>query len=103
MVRSVAQAAGFSDPVLLVQLEHIILSHHGSLEFGSPIPPKTREALLVNFLDDLDAKLKMMSQHLVGDTGEGDFTSYHRVLQRDLYKGGPPAAGNRDPDQEPEP
>jgi 3'-5' exoribonuclease len=102
MVRSEAQALDFSDPTLLVQLEHIILAHHGSMEFGSPILPKTREALLVNFLDDLDAKLKMMSQHLEGDTGEGDFTSYHRVLQRDLYKGGPPAAGNRDPDPEPE-
>ena len=102
MVRSEAQALGFSDPALLVQLEHIILSHHGTLEFGSPIPPKTREALLVNVLDDLDAKLKMMSQHLEGDTGEGDFTRYHRVLQRGLYKGGPPAANDREPDRETE-
>jgi 3'-5' exoribonuclease len=91
MVRTEAQTLEFPDPTLLVQLEHIILSHHGSLEFGSPIPPKTREALLVNFLDDLDAKLKMMSQHLESDTGEGDFTTYHRVLQRGLYKGGFPA------------
>jgi 3'-5' exoribonuclease len=102
MVRSEAQAVDFSDPILLVQLEHIILSHHGSMEFGSPILPKTREALLVNFLDDLDAKLKMMSQHLESDTGEGDFTSYNRALQRDLYKGGPAAAGDRDADREPE-
>jgi len=102
MVRSEAQAADFSDPVLLVQLEHIILSHHGSMEFGSPIVPKTREALLVNFLDDLDAKLKMMSQHLEGDTGEGDFTSYNRALQRDLYKGGPASAADPDSDREPE-
>jgi 3'-5' exoribonuclease len=103
MVRSEAQALNFSDPILLVQLEHIILSHHGSMEFGSPILPKTREALLVNFLDDLDAKLKMMSQHLESDGGEGDFTSYNRALQRDLYKGGPAAAGDRDADREPEP
>jgi 3'-5' exoribonuclease len=102
MVRSEAQAFNFSDPVLLVQLEHIILSHHGSMEFGSPILPKTREALLVNFLDDLDAKLKMMSQHLESDTGAGDFTSYNRALQRDLYKGGPAAAGDPDSDREPE-
>ena len=59
----------FPDPDLLIQLEHIILAHHGALEFGSPIVPKTREALLVNVLDDLDAKLKMMSQHLESDTG----------------------------------
>jgi 3'-5' exoribonuclease len=98
MVRSEAQALNFPDPVLLVQLEHIILSHHGSMEFGSPILPKTREALLVNFLDDLDAKLKMMSQHLESDTGAGDFTSYNRALQRDLYKGGLAAAADPDPE-----
>jgi 3'-5' exoribonuclease len=100
MVRSAAQTLEFPDPALLLQLEHIILSHHGSLEFGSPIPPKTREALLVNFLDDLDAKLKMMSQHLESDTGERDFTSYHRVLQRGLYKGSLAAGQNEKLDEE---
>jgi 3'-5' exoribonuclease len=88
MVREEARTLDFPDANLLVQLEHIILSHHGAVEFGSPVLPKTREALLVYFLDDLDAKLKMMEQHLEQDTGEGDFTSYHRVLQRGLYKGG---------------
>ena len=102
MVRAEAQGLEFSDPTLLIQLEHIILSHHGSMEFGSPILPKTREALLVNFLDDLDAKLKMISQHLESDTGEGDFTSYNRALQRDLYKGGPAAAADPEPDREPD-
>jgi 3'-5' exoribonuclease len=87
MVREEARTLEFPDPNLLVQLEHIILSHHGAVEFGSPIPPKTREALLVYYLDDLDAKLKMMETHLRGDTGSGAFTSYHRVLQRGLYKG----------------
>jgi 3'-5' exoribonuclease len=99
MVRTEAQGLEFSDPTLLMQLEHIILSHHGAVEFGSPILPKTREALLVYFLDDLDAKLKMMSQHLDSDAGEGDFTSFHRVLRRDLYKGGPTTAADREPDR----
>ncbi len=88
MVREEARAMDFPDANLLIQLEHIILAHHGAVEFGSPVPPKTREALLVYVLDDLDAKLKMMSTHLQSDAGEGDFTSYHRVLQRGLYKGG---------------
>jgi 3'-5' exoribonuclease len=92
MVREEARAMDFPDANLLIQLEHIILAHHGAVEFGSPILPKTREALLVYFLDDLDAKLKMMSSHLESDSGDGDFTSYHRVLGRGLYKGG----GNRD-------
>ena len=102
MVRAAAQGLDFPDPTLLVQLEHIILSHHGTLEFGSPIVPKTREALLVNFLDDLDAKLKMMSQHLESDAGEGDFTSYNRALQRDLYKGGIASAAGPEADREPD-
>ena len=88
MVREEARALDFPDPGLLLELEHIILSHHGSQEFGSPIPPKTREAMLVYYLDDLDAKLKMMDMHLESDSTAGDFTSYHRVLQRGLYKGG---------------
>ncbi|MHB8067231.1 MAG: 3'-5' exoribonuclease YhaM family protein [Desulfobaccales bacterium] len=88
MVREEARAQDFPDPGLLLELEHIILSHHGSQEFGSPIPPKTREAMLVYYLDDLDAKLKMMDMHLESDNTAGDFTSYHRVLQRGLYKGG---------------
>ena len=92
MVREEARAMDFPDPNLLIQLEHIILAHHGALEFGSPMVPKTREALLVNVLDDLDAKLKMMSQHLESDASDNDFTSYHRVLQRGLYKGGKNAA-----------
>jgi 3'-5' exoribonuclease len=87
MVREEARAQNFPDAALLLELEHILLSHHGSLEFGSPVPPKTREAMLVYYLDDLDAKLKMMDMHLESDRAPGDFTSYHRVLQRRLYKG----------------
>jgi 3'-5' exoribonuclease len=102
MVRAEAQNQEFSDPTRLMQLEHIILSHHGAVEFGSPILPKTREALLVYFLDDLDAKLKMMSQHLDSDAGEGDFTSFHRVLRRDLYKGGPTGVNESEPNQDTE-
>jgi 3'-5' exoribonuclease len=97
MVREEARVLDFPDSDLLLQLEHIILSHHGSLEFGSPVPPKTREALLIYYLDDLDAKLKMMATHLESDTSEGNFTSYHKVLQRGLYR------GNRSADNDPEP
>jgi 3'-5' exoribonuclease len=96
MVREEARALDFPEPDLLIQLEHLILAHHGALEFGSPMVPKTREALLVNMLDDLDAKLKMMSQHLESDASDRDFTSYHRVLQRGLYKGGKKAAPEKD-------
>ena len=43
-----------------LHLLHLIASHHGSLEYGSPVPPKTPEAFALNHVDDLDAKLEMM-------------------------------------------
>jgi len=48
--------AGFPKP-LAVLVEHLILSHHGSLEFASPVVPQTREALALHFLDDIDSKM----------------------------------------------
>jgi len=86
MVRQEAEAMQFPDPHLLLQLEHIIISHHGYQEFGSPVLPKTREAMLVYYLDDLDAKMNMMTHHLAADGSERNFTGYHRLLQRELYK-----------------
>jgi len=95
MIRQEAANLSFPDQKLLLQLEHIVLTHHGQQEFGSPVLPKTREALLVYYADDLDAKLKIMEQHLQADTSEREFTPYHRLLQRELYKIGretePPA------------
>jgi len=99
MVREEARNQEFPHPDLLLQLEHIILSHHGALEFGSPVEPKTREAMLVYYLDEIDSKLKMMDQHLESAPPEGDFTGYHRVLKRVLYKGGerpPEESGGQD-------
>ena len=54
-------------------LEHMILSHHGKYEFGSPILPLTREALLLNMIDDMDAKMNILDKAL-GQIKEGEFT-----------------------------
>jgi 3'-5' exoribonuclease len=86
MVREEARAIEFPDDDLLRELEHIIISHHGSEEFGSPVLPKTPEAFLVYYLDEIDAKLHMAQRHLEIDTSEGDFTVKHYILQRRLYK-----------------
>jgi 3'-5' exoribonuclease len=87
MIRELARELKFPDEELLLQLEHLIIAHHGSEEFGSPVLPKTPEALLVYYLDELDAKLHMARSHLEADAGEGDFTSWHKTLARRLYKG----------------
>ncbi len=72
---------------LAVRLKHIILSHHGEYEFGSPKRPKTLEALLLHQLDDLDAK---MNGFLAWIEKEKDlpsrWTSYHKLFDRFIYK-----------------
>ncbi len=74
-------------PGLKDRLEHIILAHHGKLEFGSPKEPLFPEALVVHYLDDLDSKLaSMRAQYAADRDREGDFTSRNRALGRELLK-----------------
>lgn len=70
---------------LRMQLLHIVLSHHGKLEFGSPVLPKTPEALLVHYLDDLDGKLEAM-RRAIQEGGDGNWSPYSRSLERMIYK-----------------
>jgi len=74
-------------------LLHILLSHHGEYEFGSPRRPKTPEALLVASVDNLDAKLGGMLEAIAagGDSGEA-WTDYTRILDRPIYRRRPPGA-----------
>lgn len=74
-------------PELKDRLEHIILSHHGKLEFGSPKEPLFPEALVVHYLDDMDSKLaSMRAQYAADQDRPGDFTSRNRALGRELLK-----------------
>jgi len=72
---------------LALELRHIILSHHGEFEFGSPKRPKTLEALVVHYIDDLDAKFNAF-QTFMNDASDNDsgWTVYNRFLERFLYK-----------------
>ena len=71
-----------------MELKHMVLSHHGQFEYGSPRRPKTLEALVLYMLDDLDAKFDAFHKHLLNDTaGEEEWTSYHSLFDRYLYKG----------------
>jgi 3'-5' exoribonuclease len=82
MMREEARIIDFPDNHLLMELEHIIIAHHGSEEFGSPVLPKTPEAFLVYYLDEIDAKLHMAQRHLERDSSEGDFTIKHPNQRR---------------------
>uniref|UniRef100_A0A7C3Z8P2 HD domain-containing protein n=1 Tax=Desulfobacca acetoxidans TaxID=60893 RepID=A0A7C3Z8P2_9BACT len=86
MIREEARALSFPDEQLLISLEHIIIAHHGAQEFGSPVLPRTPEALLVYYLDEIDSKLHMVQRHLETDLSDGDFTSFLKVLGRSLYR-----------------
>jgi len=69
------------------QIEHIILSHHGVLEFGSPKEPMFPEALVVHYLDDMDSKLEAMRQQYATDKDRaGDWTGRNPALRRELLK-----------------
>jgi 3'-5' exoribonuclease len=84
--RKLAAMPDFPRP-LQVLLEHMIISHHGKYEFGSPKLPMFPEALLLHYLDDLDSKMHSMSGLLSHDsTVEGDWTSYSASLERPLLK-----------------
>ena len=74
-------------PHLLHLVEHMLLSHHGKLEFGSPKVPLFREALMLHYLDDLDSKMECMRHLLEHDRKvESDWTSYSASLERPVLK-----------------
>jgi 3'-5' exoribonuclease len=83
--QAVAQIPDFPEQLRLMIL-HIVLSHHGRLEYGSPVLPKTPEALLVHYLDDLDGKLEAMFRAIREDAGQGSWTPFSRTLERMFYK-----------------
>jgi 3'-5' exoribonuclease len=74
-------------PLVRSLVEHMILSHHGKLEFGSPKVPQFPEALLLHYLDDLDSKMEAMRAQIENDRQvEGCFTSYNPALDRAALK-----------------
>lgn len=68
-------------------LKHMIISHHGTREFGSPEPPKTIEAVLLNYIDEMDSKVSGIRDFMASADANETWTSYHRLLERHFYKG----------------
>ncbi|MEO6120351.1 MAG: OB-fold nucleic acid binding domain-containing protein [Terriglobales bacterium] len=70
---------------LKILLEHLIISHHGKYEFGSPKLPMFPEALMLHYLDDLDSKMEAMRAHFQRDESlESEWTAYNPSLGRPL-------------------
>src|SRR5689334_490492 len=80
----VAQVPGFP-PELKILLEHLIISHHGEYEFGSPKLPMFPEALMLHYLDDLDSKMESMRAHFEREAdNDNPWTTYNPSLGRPL-------------------
>ena len=73
---------------LLLRLKHMIISHHGTLEHGSPKVPMTPEAVALHQIDNLDTRLHICLREIKDDRGNTPWTPYNQALQRRLYKGG---------------
>jgi 3'-5' exoribonuclease len=70
----------------VLRLEHIIVSHHGELEHGSPKVPMTLEALAFQYLDELDAKINAARDLVQQDRTSDPWTAYNPTLGRKLFK-----------------
>lgn len=75
------------NPNILDALLHIIVSHHGQYDFGSPKLPCTPEAFMVTYIDNLDAKMNQTANLIETDQGDGgNWTSYQKSLETRLYR-----------------
>jgi 3'-5' exoribonuclease len=101
-VKRTADLTGEPFPAeLQLRLEHMIVSHHGSYEFGSPKLPMTPEAVALHYLDNLDAKIHTFTREIRDDPGrESNWTPFHQNLGRRLFKGGlnPGGTADEEPD-----
>lgn len=70
-----------------VLLKHLVISHHGAREFGSPELPKTIEAVLLNHIDEIDSKIKGIREFMASEDPNASWTSFHRLLDRHFYMG----------------
>ena len=73
------------EPGLILHFKHLILSHHGQYDYGSPKLPMTTEAMVLHMADNLDAKINTMTLAL-NDTEAEAWSGFQRSLQRDLFQ-----------------
>lgn len=81
----IAEMDGFPK-ALASQLEHMILAHHGELEYGSPKKPATLEAVALHYADDTDAKFQILSEVFDTSVGTGEWLGYNKILDSNVRK-----------------
>lgn len=72
---------------LRIKVLHLIISHHGEEQFGSPRKPMTAEAIALHHIDMIDSRMEMVRAAIAEDPSGGSFTSFNRALEVYIYKG----------------
>lgn len=88
MISAAIQTLPDFPPELTLRLRHMLLSHHGRYEWGSPRRPKTLEAIALHHLDNLSAQINRFQLLIDKRPPNEDWTTYDRLLRRQLYGGG---------------
>jgi 3'-5' exoribonuclease len=83
--RAIDAIPGFPAPLKTV-VQHLLITHHGEYEFGSPKLPMIREALVFHFIDNLDSKMAAIRSALAGGVGEDPWSAYSSALGRKFLK-----------------
>jgi len=73
-------------PNLKAVVQHLLISHHGQYEFGSPKLPMIREAMVFHYLDDMDSKMAAVRAALVTESGDDEWSAYSAALGRKFLK-----------------
>jgi 3'-5' exoribonuclease len=84
--KEIARIEGFPAELAML-MKHLLLSHHGQYEWGSPTRPMTLEAQILHHLDDLDAKVKGIQEFMQKAQEGATWTDYHRMFERFFYIG----------------
>ena len=86
MLEDMARAVEGFPGHLADALKHIILSHHGEAEWGSPKKPMCIEALVVHYIDNLDAKVMGVKEHMNSSMEDERWTQFHKLYESRFYK-----------------
>ena len=85
VTHAIESIQGFPDKLKTV-VQHILISHHGQYEFGSPKLPMIREALVFHYMDDMDSKMAAVRAAMAIESGEEDWSAYSGALGRKFLR-----------------
>jgi 3'-5' exoribonuclease len=85
VLHAIDKISGFPSELKTV-VQHLLISHHGQYEFGSPKLPMIREAMVFHYLDDMDSKMAAVRAALANESGDEQWSAYSGALQRKFLR-----------------